>query len=48
MDACKPKKKPQKPNSTVIGDNIYVLRHQPEVSERTNVQENKVVYLKKT
>lgn len=38
----------QKQNSTVIGDNICALRHQPGVSEKKNLVENKVVYLKKT
>lgn len=54
MDAWKlplpPPKKENKsnPNSTVIVDSIYVLRHQPGVSEGKNVEENKVVYLRKT
>lgn len=59
MNLCKslsvplpPQKSPttlkQKQSFTVIGDNIYALRHQPGVSETKNLAENKVVYLKKT
>lgn len=38
----------QKQSSTAIGDNICALRHWPGVSEKKNLAENKVVYLKKT
>jgi len=50
MQAKKNNKKQHKlkSSSTVTGDNICVLRPQLGESERTNIQENKVVYLKKT